>query len=109
MHQYDTSSLIVHAGNSTDPDILVEVTPERAGWDYIQFQVRRLAAQRHWMFTTGNYEMAIVLLGGSIGVESDRGQWSHIGKRDSVFSGLPYALYLPRQTSLNVTAETACE
>jgi 5-deoxy-glucuronate isomerase len=85
------------------------VTPEVAGWDYIHFQVRRLVAQHSWPFSTGDHELAIVPLGGTIRVESDRGQWSHIGERGSVFSGLPYALYLPRHTSLTVTAETNCE
>ena len=109
MRKYDQSNLIVHPGNSSDSDIVVEVTPELAGWDDIQFQLHRLDAQRSWTFTTGNHEMAIVLLSGRIRVESDRGRWSHIGERDSVFHGLPFALYLPRHTSLTVNAETACE
>src|SRR6266516_4817039 len=109
MRKYDPNTLIVHPGSSTDPDVVVEVTPEVAGWDYIHFQVRRLGAQRSWSFASGDYELAIVPLSGSIRVESDRGQWSHIGERDSVFSGLPYALYLPRHTSLTATAETNSE
>jgi len=109
MRKYDPDTLIIHPGSSTFPDVVVDVTPEVAGWDYIHFQVRRLGAQRSWSFASGDYELAIVPLSGSIRVESDRGQWSHIGERDSVFSGLPYALYLPRHTSLTVTAETACE
>jgi len=109
MRKYDVDNLIVHPGNSTDPDIVVEVTPAAAGWDYIHFQLRRLGAQHSWSYATGDYEMAIVLLSGSIRVESDRGQWAHIGVRESVFSGLPYALYLPRHTSLTVYAESECE
>jgi 5-deoxy-glucuronate isomerase len=109
MRKYDLDNLIVHPGTSTDPEIVVEVTPEAAGWDYIHFQLRRLGTNHSWLYATGDHEMAIVLLSGSIRVESDRGQWSHIGGRDSVFHGLPYALYLPRHTSLTVTAETACE
>lgn len=109
MRKYDQNNLIVHPGNSSDPDIVVEVTPEVAGWDYIHFQLRRLSVQHSWSFAIGDHEMAIVPLSGSIRVESDRGKWSHIGQRDSVFSGLPYALYLPRRTSLTVTAETNCE
>jgi len=109
MRKYEPDTLIVHPGSSTNPDVVVEVTPEVAGWDYIHFQVRRLSSQRSWSFATGDHELAIVPLSGSTRVESDRGQWSHIGERDSVFSGLPYALYLPRRTSLTVTAETACE
>jgi len=109
MHQYDTRNLIVHAGNTADPDIVVEVTPEVAGWDYIHFQVRRLAPHCSWTFATGEHEVALIILSGSLSVESDRGQWPHIGERENVFSGLPSALYLPRHTAFVATAETACE
>lgn len=109
MRQYHSDNLVVHSGNSTDPDVVVEVTPEVAGWEYISFQVRRLPAGRSWTFATGDHELAIVVLSGRVDIESDRGRWSHVGKRDSVFSGLPYALYLPRHTSLTLNAETDCE
>jgi 5-deoxy-glucuronate isomerase len=109
MRQYDTSNLIVRPGNSPDPDVVVEVAPDQAGWDYIHFQLRHLAAQRSWAFATGDDELAIVLLSGSMRFESDRGRWQQIGERKNVFSGLPYALYLPRHTSFSVTAITACE
>jgi 5-deoxy-glucuronate isomerase len=109
MRRYDLSNLIVHPGNSADPAVIVEVTPEMAGWDYVHFQLRRLAAQRSWTFATGEYEMAIVPLSGHLNVEADRGSWQHVGGRESVFSGLPHALYLPRRTSLTVSAEVACE
>ncbi len=109
MYQYDTSNLVVHSGNSTDPNVIVEITPALAGWDYISFQARRLAAQQTWTATTGNFEMAIVSFSGRLSVESNRGQWSHIGERESVFSGLPYALYLPRHTTFTLGAETNCE
>jgi len=109
IRQYDSHNLIVHPVNSTNPGVVVEVTPELAGWDYISFQLRRQEANRFWVFTTGERELVIVVLSGCLSVDSDRGQWSHIGGRDSVFSGLPYALYLPRHTSFTVNAETDCE
>ncbi|HZR41078.1 MAG TPA: 5-deoxy-glucuronate isomerase, partial [Ktedonobacteraceae bacterium] len=109
MRQYNSHNLVVHPGNTSEPDVVVEVTPELAGWDYISFQLRRLPAQHSWTYATGDKEMAIVVLSGRLSVDSGRGQWSHIGERDSVFSGLPSALYLPRHTPLVVTAETDCE
>ena len=109
MRQYNASNLIIHPGSSSDPFVIVEVTPELAGWDYLTFQVRRLAPLRAWTSATKNHEMALVPLSGRLRVESNRGQWSHIGERESVFSGLPYALYLPRLTSFTVIAETGCE
>ena len=109
MQQYDSHNLVIHPGNSADPGVVVEVTPELAGWDYISFQLRQLPAHRSWAFATGEREIAIVVLSGRLSVESDRGSWPHIGERESVFTGLPSALYLPRHTTLTVNAETDCE
>jgi 5-deoxy-glucuronate isomerase len=109
MRQYHAGNLVVHPGNSEDPAVVVEVTPELAGWEYISFQVRRLAAGGSWAFATNDFELAIVVLSGRISVASGRGTWEHIGSRDSVFAGLPSALYLPRHTSFTVKAETDCE
>src|SRR5258706_1996264 len=109
MRQYDLHNLIVHPGNSTDTDVVVEITPELAGWNYISFQLRRLTTNHSWAFATGEQELAIVVLSGRLSVESQQGRWPHIGMRDNVFSGLPYALYLPRHTSFTVMGETDCE
>src|SRR5213082_1642057 len=83
MRQYNSQDLLIHPGNSTDPDVMVEVTPQLAGWDYISFQLRRLPANHSRTFATG--------------------------ERDSVFTSLPYAMYLPRHTSFAVNAESDCE
>jgi 5-deoxy-glucuronate isomerase len=109
MPQYDTNNLIVHPGNSTDPDVVVEVTPELAQWDHIFFQVRRLMAGNTWSFETDAHELAIVPLSGVIGVESNRGSWPTVGGRANVFAGLPHALYLSRGTSFAVTAQGDAE
>ena len=109
MHQYNANNLIVHPYANQESEVIVEVTPEQAGWEYIHFQLRHLPQQATWRSTTGNSELAIVLMSGRISVESNRGQWRHVGERASVFEGLPYALYLPRQTRFTVYAETECE
>ena len=104
MRQYNADNLVVHPGTERDPAVVVDVTPEKAGWSYISFQVRRLAKRQVWDFQTGEHELALVPLSGSLNVESDRGQWSGVGARPNVFSGLPHALYLPRRTLLRVIA-----
>jgi 5-deoxy-glucuronate isomerase len=109
MRQYTAQNLVVQPGNSADPGVIVEVTPDIAGWDTIHFQARRLAAGQTWRFQTGGHELALVMLGGTVDVDTDRGRWHGIGHRPSVFSGLPHALYLPPQTALAVTAQTDCQ
>lgn len=109
MRHYDSGNLVIHADRSPGSDLIVQVSPEQAGWDTIHFQARRLAAGGSWSFETGEHELALVVLGGQLSVESNRGNWNDVGGRENVFSGLPHSLYLPRQTQFKVTANTACE
>jgi len=109
MRQYNRNNLVIHPGKADGTGLIVEVHPELAGWDTLHFQARRLPAGKSWSFETGESELALVLLGGSVDVESSRGTWTQVGRRSSVFSGLPHALYLPRQTVFTVTARTDSE
>ena len=54
-------------------------------------------------------ELGLVVLGGTCSVSSSRGEWKGVGRRANVFSGMPYAVYLPVNTSYTVTAETNCD
>ena len=109
MPQYHADNLVVHPDTSAEPEVIVAVLPEQAGWEHIHFQVRSLTAQQSWASVSGEHELVLVVLNGSIQVESSRGRWQHIGERKDVFSGLPSALYLPRQTPFTVTAESVAE
>ncbi len=108
--QYTAANLlVVPQPDSADPDLILSVTPESAGWDYIAFQARRLAAGQSWSFATGEHELALVNLTGRYAVTSNRGQWTGIGGRSKVFTGAAHALYLPRRTEFTVTAEVVGE
>lgn len=109
MKQYDANSLVIHPKNSSDSDVIVEVLPEQAGWETIHFQARRLTRGQEWVFETGQFELALVVLGGTLDVKSNRGEWKGLGQRPNVFSGLPYALYLPVGISFTVSALSECE
>jgi len=88
--------------------ILLSVTPEEAGWKTIGFSARRLVAGEVWNGNTSDHEVAIVVLGGKLTIDWGEGPRS-IGKRENVFSGYPYAVYLPCLTSFEVRAETLVE
>ncbi len=109
MRQYDSSSLVIHPGTSSDKTVVVEVHPEQAGWETIDFHVRKLASGQSWDTAVQDEELVIVQLGGTFSVESNHGKWEQMGERKDVFSGLPCALYLPRQSRLTISAETDCE
>jgi 5-deoxy-glucuronate isomerase len=109
MRQYTAENLVVHPQAGPDTKLIVEVTPEKAGWETITFQARRIAPGERWAFETGANELALVVLAGVVDVASNRGEWRGLGGRPNVFAGLPHALYLPRGTTLRVTGRDAAE
>jgi 5-deoxy-glucuronate isomerase len=88
--------------------VINELTAEAAGheWRDLAFEARRLGRGQSWEQETGEREAAIVLLGGVASVRSSRGEWSRIGRRPDVFSGMPWALFLPRRTRFELRAES---
>jgi 5-deoxy-glucuronate isomerase len=76
------------------------VTPESAGWRFLHFGVRSGAFESH----TGGGEIALVPLSGRCCVEAEGESWELTG-REHVFAGMPWALYLPRDTPYRVEAE----
>src|SRR5690606_11423295 len=97
--QYTVDNLLVRPQHdASDPDLILSITPETAGWDYIHFQARRLATGQRWSFHSGEHELALINFTGRYRVDSNRGSWQGIGGRQSVFTGAAHALYLPRRT-----------
>lgn len=98
--------LIRPAAAAAVPGVTTRVTAQQAGWEFVNFEVRRVTEGQRWAAATGEHEAAIVLLGGRCQVESARGRWPGLGRRPNVFTGMPYALYLPRRTEFTLTALT---
>ncbi len=88
-----------------DPELILNISPELAGWEFISFQVRRLHAGQQWNFLTADEELAFVTLSGNYTISSNRGTWSDVGGRTNVFAGIAHTLYLPPRTEGVVTAE----
>lgn len=79
------------------------------GCEYLSFETRRLERGQTYNGETSHTELAIVVLGGTCSVTSSRGEWRNIGKRATVFDGMPYALYLPIDTSFRVATDNECD
>ena len=62
-----------------------------------------------WSQQFEQQETALVMLSGTLDIQSNHGDWKDVGNRMDVFNGLPHALYLPIETTLTVTAQTDCE
>lgn len=95
------------AGSGT----LVSVTPERAGWSFVHFAVRRLGGGERWSGRTGGTEVCLVLLSGQARVTWSPGgsRGVTLGPRRSVFRDYPHALYLPPATRFEVRAARQTE
>jgi 5-deoxy-glucuronate isomerase len=103
MPQYNAEKMLVRPRNDGS-DVLLSITPEGAGWEYISFEARTLATGASWSFATGENELVVVNLTGTYDVTSSRGAWTGVGGRENVFTGAADAVYLPRNTDFTVTA-----
>jgi 5-deoxy-glucuronate isomerase len=87
----------------------MKVETKDAGFDYLRFEARKLAPGETYSGETDGNELGIVALGGVFKADSSQGNWERLGERPDVFSGLPWALYLPIDTRFTVTAVTSCD
>src|SRR5262245_31846512 len=83
--------------------------PQTVGFDYLGFETRRVPSGQTWSEETRENELGLVVLGGRCSIRSTKGNWSKLGERADVFSGMPTSLYLPRQTQFTLSSETDCE
>jgi len=79
------------------------------GYEFLSFETCKLEPGQTYDKDTVLREVAIVVLGGTCSVSSTRGVWRSIGRRETVFDGLPFTLYLPIYTTFSVSTETGCD
>jgi len=100
------SELIVKPAKSANEDgIVLSVTPASAGWEYVGFEVAKLAEGQILRRETGRNEVCLVLLSGRADVETKREKWQGIGQRMSVFEKIPpYSVYVPNEDLYEIRA-----
>ena len=89
--------------------VMLEVTPETGGLDYITFVVRRIEQGGTWRGMTDGQECCLVLLTGFCTVTWDDGARCELGPRAGVFASYPHALYLPSGHHFSLRAQTRTE
>ena len=102
------SPLLVRARETRNGEI-VALSPDDSALQYIRFRVVRMSAEQKLQGATGEDEVAIVLVGGTVDVASSAGTWLGVGKRPDPFSGPPEAVYLPRAASYEILARSDVE
>ena len=89
---------------------IVNVTPERAGWTHVGFRAVRLTTGETETIQTGQRELCLVVLTGTVSVTIDNQTHTHLGTRSSVFDKLsPAAVYVPAGKTVVVLAERDAE
>ncbi len=86
-----------------DSTVVIDVTPESAGWEYLSFQVIALKEGGSYSYSTGKTEVALVPLVGK-GVFQVAGQRFDIARK-GVFEEVPHILYVPPGHEITVEAD----
>ena len=97
----------------TAPDAegrVLAVTPESAGWKYVGFEVRRMAAGQKVALTSAGKETCVVVLTGTADLQVDDLAFPGLGGRKSVFDdAAPGAVYAPAGSRIRIQADSAAE
>ncbi len=98
------SDLLVHPAAPASDGTILSVTPASAGWEYVGFEVLTLADRATAARSTGDRELCVVVISGTVNVLSPHGEWGDLGGRPDPWSGPPDAAYLPPQTAVEIEA-----
>jgi 5-deoxy-glucuronate isomerase len=89
---------------------IVSVTPETAGWKHVGFRALRLRAGESETVRTGERELCVVVLRGTVDLVVDGEAYTAMGSRTSVFDeAAPAALYAPGGREVRIVATTDAE
>jgi 5-deoxy-glucuronate isomerase len=101
---YTAETMLVKAQDSGGSGVFARVDAAAAGWEYLNMAALRLHKGERYASNTGDHEHVSVLLGGKATFRTSAGEFANIGRRNDVFSGMPYAVYLPPQTEFEIEA-----
>ena len=97
----------------TAPDAggrVIDITPASAGWRYVGFEVRKLAAGQSASLSFADRETCLVVLTGTADIAAGEARFAGVGGRASVFDdAAPGAVYVPAGLPITVTAISDAE
>ncbi|GGE26587.1 5-deoxy-glucuronate isomerase [Pullulanibacillus camelliae] len=77
--------------------------------NYLAFGKLELNKEQTFESATNEYETTLVILEGTISVETEGQSWTALGGRTSVFDGKATAVYIPCQATYKITAESVAQ
>ena len=93
--------------SNVDQQIVLDVTPASAGWQYLSYRIVKLQAGEHYLHDTNNTEVALVPLHGEGNISLAGEQY--LISRKGVFTELPSVLYVPPGNQLQIMTSTQFE
>ncbi|WP_066817067.1 5-deoxy-glucuronate isomerase [Sphingomonas mali] len=97
---------------SQEPDahgVVLDITPENAGWRYVGFRVIQLEASAAYEGFEARREACVVILSGTVDIAVGGVQFDNLGNRANVFAGPPTSVYVPAGLSYRIRAQSAAE
>ncbi len=104
--QYTSETMLIKSQDTGGTGEFARVNAEAAGWEYLNMSAMRLNKGQTYGDNTRDHENAIVILGGRCNIKTTDGDFTNVGRRPNVFSGMPYALYLSRNKEFEIEALT---
>jgi len=103
---YSIDNLLIPTQDDATASVFARVASEQAGWQYLNMVALRLETGKTFGITIDQYEYVAVILGGVCDVRTSKGDFLDVGRRPDVFTGMPYAIYMPRNTEFEIEALT---
>jgi 5-deoxy-glucuronate isomerase len=102
--KYTSESMLIKSIDTGTAGEFARVRAADAGWQYLNMSAMRLNKGETYDNNTRECESVIVILGGVCNIKTSDGNFSNVGRRPDVFSGMPYALYLSRNKGFTIQA-----
>lgn len=106
MATYTADKLHLQANDNGKTGAFAAFDAKKAGWDTMNFAAVRLGKGKTFEIAIDAFEYVAVILSGQCNIKTNNGDFNEVGRRDNVFSGMPYAVYLPRHTEFEIEALT---
>lgn len=88
---------------------VIHITPQSAAWNYVGFELLRLAAGETAGDTRTDREVCLVFVSGTGAVEAGSAEFAKVGERMSPFEGKPWSVYVPAGSQWRVGALSEVE
>ena len=104
------STLLSRHQEPDNTGLVQSITPERAQWKHVGFDVYHLHQGQSLQQVTGDQEVCLVLVTGRADINTKKEDWKDLGDRISVFEDkAPHAVYVPHSNEFTITATTNLE